>query len=176
MLTYTEFRKFAKRQKRIERKLDLVLTNQGVIMATGAQVLQNLIDIKALVQQLFDAFVARDALNEQLKADLAAAVQRADMSDAAKAALQEEMNAVFQGSEDLENDVRSKVPGLPPVGGTPLVQSYADAAAFDAAVAAYTGPEAVTKDGIEVKAGTAPSLDYFTHSADGHIDTSGPTD
>jgi hypothetical protein len=65
---------------------------------------------------------------------------------------------------------------VPPVGGTPLSPSYASRAEFDTGVAAYTGPEAVTLDGTEVKAGTSPAIDYFSHSADGSISTSGPTD
>jgi hypothetical protein len=56
------------------------------------------------------------------------------------------------------------------------VPSYVDVASFNAAVAAYTGPERVTLDGVDVKAGTDPSLDYFSHSADGSVSNSGPTD
>lgn len=85
-------------------------------------------------------------------------------------------NTLFDKSEAAENKLRAGLPGLPPVGGTPLLNSYPSAGAFDAAVAAYTGPESVTKDGIEVKAGTSPSLDYFSHSADGSVSTTGPTD
>ena len=175
-LTYTEWKRFDRRLKRMDRKLDQILTNQGTIMATGAQLVQNLADIKALVKQLFDLFVARDAEVVQLKADLAAAVQRANLSDAEKAALQADVDAAFASSEDTENDLRAKVPGVPPIGGTPLLPSYADRASFDTAVAAYTGPEAVTVDGSQVKAGSTPSIDYFTHSATGEVNTSGPTD
>lgn len=61
-------------------------------------------------------------------------------------------------------------------GGTPaLATSFPNRAAFDAAVLAFTGPEGVTIDGVNVGAGT-PVLAYFTHSADGHIDMVGPTD
>ncbi len=63
--------------------------------------------------------------------------------------------------------------GTPPAS---LQSSYADNASFMAAVGAYTGPEQVMLDGIEVKAGTAPALLYFSHSADGSVNTTGPTD
>lgn len=59
---------------------------------------------------------------------------------------------------------------------TVLATSFPDRAAFDAGVAAYTGVAGVNLDGNTVKGGETPFLEYFTHSADGHIDTTGPTD
>jgi len=146
------------------------------IMATGQQLQQNLDDITGLAQQLIDYVVGRDAEVNKLKQDLADAVQRANIADADKAAIQADMDAAFTKNEDAENNLRAKIAGLPPVGGTPLALTYADRASFDSAVAAYTGPERVTLDGVDVKAGSDPSVDYFTHSADGHIDRTGPTD
>jgi hypothetical protein len=67
-------------------------------------------------------------------------------------------------------------PTTPPV-VVPLAASFPDNATFTAAVAAYTGPEAVTLDGSPTsKTGTTPSLDYFTHGDQGGvIDQTGPT-
>lgn len=142
-------------------------------MATASEQIdalsQNLDDMSGLVDQLVAFIQAADAVQADLRAQIAALV-------AGDAALAAKVDAAFTKSETVENKMRAGLPGVPPIGGTPLLQSYPDAAAFDAAVAAYTGPEAVTLDGTEVKAGTAPSLDYFTHSATGEINTTGPTD
>jgi hypothetical protein len=63
-----------------------------------------------------------------------------------------------------------------PPGPTPLDASYADASAFSAAAAAYAGPEEVDLDGAVIKSGTAPALEYFSHSDQGGvINTTGPT-
>jgi chromosome segregation ATPase len=149
---------------------------KGYIMASGQDLSQNLKDITGLAHQLIDYVVSRDSEMNKLKQDLKDAVDRANLSDQQKADLQASMDTAFQDSETTENDLRASIAGLPPVGGTPLLLTYADRSSFDAAVAAYTGPEGITVDGAEVKAGTTPSLDYFTHSADGHVDTVGPTD
>jgi len=127
----------------------------------------NLDDMSALADQLIAFIVAGDAIQSALRDEIAALVA----GDASVAAA---VDAAFAKSEALEDKMRAALPGVPPVGGTPLLQSYASSAEFDAAVAAYTGPEAVTKDGVEVKAGTAPSLDYFTNSADGSVSTTPP--
>lgn len=140
-------------------------TTQEVVAALT----QNLDDMSGLADQLIEFIVAADGV----QADLRAQIETLVASDAAVAAA---VAAAFDKSEAVENKMRAGLPGVPPVGGDPLVQSYADRASFDAAVAAYSGPEAVTLDGIEVKAGTMPSLDYFSHSADGSVSTTGPTD
>jgi len=129
----------------------------------------NLNDMSGLADQYIAFVVAADGIQADLRAQIATLL-------AGDAALAAKADAAFANSEALENKMRAGLPGVPPVGGTPLNTSYADRAAFDAAVAAYTGPESVTVDGTEVKAGTSPSLDYFTHSADGSVSTSGPTD
>lgn len=138
-------------------------------MARIDELSQNLDDMSGLVDRLVAFIVAADALHtadQTAIADLLA-------GDAAMAA---QVQAVFDKSETVEAKMRASIPGVPPPGGTPLLQSYASAGEFDAAVAAYTGPEAVNKDGIEVKAGTAPALEYFSHSGDGSVSTTGPTD
>jgi hypothetical protein len=143
------------------------------MMATTSEVIaalsQNLDDMSALADQLIAFIVAADGVQADLRAQIEALV-------AGNASVAAAVSAAFDKSEAVENKMRDGLPGVPPVGGEPLVQSYADRASFDAAVAAYTGPEAVTVDGIEVKSGTMPSLDYFSHSADGSVSTTGPTD
>ena len=134
-----------------------------------AALTQNLDDMSALADQLIQFIVDADAVQEALRTEVAALVA----NDAAVAA---DVDAAFAKSTELEDKMRAGIPGVPPVGGTPMLQSYPNEGAFDGAVAAYTGPEAITRDGIEVKSGTTPSLDYFTHSATGVIDTTGPTD
>lgn len=130
---------------------------------------QNLDDISALADQLIGLIIAKDAIAADLKAQVAALVA----GDAATAA---KVQAAFDKSVAAEDKLRAAVPGVPPVGGTPLLTSYASKAEFDTAWAAYTGPEGVTLDGASVKSGTSPTLDYFNHSADGSVSTSGPAD
>lgn len=140
---------------------------------------QNLEDITGLAQQLVDLIAAKDAAAAALANENAALVAAANISAAEKAALTDKMAAALAKSIAAEDKLRAAIPGVPPVGATPLDVSYPDKASFDAAVGAYTGVESVTLDGAEVHAATdtsAAPANYFTHSADGHIDTSGPTD
>jgi hypothetical protein len=128
-------------------------------------------DMSDLADQLIGAIVAGDVIAAQLKADLLAALS-------GNQALFDKATQLFGKSETTENKMRAGVPGVPPIGGTPLLASYADRASFDTALAAYTGPEAVNVDGSEVKAGTAPALEYFTHSDStppGEVNKVGPT-
>lgn len=138
-------------------------------MSREDDLVQNLDDISGLVDQVIGLIVAADANAARLEAEIVALVTAGGITAA-------KVQAAFDKSEAAENKLRAVVPGVPPVGGTPLLTSYADRAGFDAALAAYTGPEAVNVDGSEVKAGTAPALDYYTHSADGSVNTMGPTD
>lgn len=179
-LTYSEIKSF-------DDRLKLVLSNQAVIINQGvnlmseitelkAALLQNMADLRELAQKYLDYIIAKDGIiaeKDQKIADLMDEVASGGMTiQEAKTAM---MEAIGE-SQAAEDAMRAGLPGVPPVGGTPLDPSYVDQASFDAAVADYAGPEAVTLDGAEVKAGTSPSLDYFTHSADGSINTSGPTD
>lgn len=129
----------------------------------------NLDDMSGLADQYIAFVVASDGIQAALRAEIAALL-------AGDATLATKADAAFAKSEAAEAKMRAGLPGIPPPGGTPLNTSYADRAAFDAAVAAYTGPERVNLDGVEVKTGTDPALDYFSHSADGSISVSGPTD
>ena len=140
-------------------------TTDEILAATD----QNLDDMSALADQLIAFIVAADGIQADLRAQIAALLA-GDAATASKA------DALFQKSIAVEDKLRAGIPGVPPVGGTPLATSYPTRAAFDTAVAAYTGPEAVNVDGIEVKGGTAPAIEYFSHSADGSVSTSGPTD
>lgn len=130
---------------------------------------QDLDDTNGILDKYIAFVVSQDAVQADLRAQIAALL-------AGDAVLAGKADAAFAKAEALENKARAGLPGTPPVGGTPLLNSYATAAEFDAAAAAYTGPEAVTKDGIEVKAGTSPALAYFSHSADGSVSTTGPSD
>lgn len=137
---------------------------------------QNLSDMEDLVDKIVAVIVAGDALAKDLRAQIAALVAASNASAAEKAALTSKIDAAFTKSETVENKLRAIVPVVPPVGGSPLSPSYADRASFDTAVAAYSGPEGVTLDGANVKTGSSPTIDYFSHSADGSISLSGPTD
>lgn len=152
------------------------------------------------------AQLVQDVLTaNQTAADAVAAMNIAQADKAAAQAAFDQANtdiaAAVDKSDAVENQARAGLPGVPPIvtptdPATPptdpdpttptepavvgiLAAEYADKASFDAAVAAYTGAEGVTLDGAEVKAKTSASLpgaDYFTHSATGVINTSGPTD
>lgn len=132
---------------------------------------QNLADMSDLADQYIELVVASDGVQAALRAEIAALV-------AGDAALAAKISTAFDNSEATENKMRAGLPGVPPVGGDPLLTSYDTNALFTAAVAAYTGPELVNLDGAQVKAGTTPSIDYFTHSDGspaGVINTVGPT-
>lgn len=129
--------------------------------------------------EILDKYIKYVIENDAEKALLRAEITRLVADDAEVAA---KVETAFNESEANENKARAGLPGVPPVGGQGLLNSYASKADFDAAVLAYNGPEAVTIDigdgtgAIEVKAGTTPALAYYTHSADGSVSTLGPTD
>ncbi len=157
--------------------LTALVTSQGAqLMEKIDQLTENLQDMSGLVDQLLQVISTGDAEKQALRQQVADLIAAAGIAEADKAALAEKIEAAFAKSEETENKMRAAIPGAPPVGGSGLGTSYADRAAFDAAVAAYTGPEAVTVDGTEVKAGSTPSIDFYSHSADGSVSTSGPTD
>lgn len=140
---------------------------------------QNLTDLEGIADQLLALIAANDARVAAKDAEIKGLVDAANISAADKAALQTKIDAAIARSQALEDKERAGIPGVPPVGGIPLSPSYLARVEFDAAVAAYTGPEAVTLDGAEVHAATDASLPaaaYFSHSADGSVSTSGPTD
>jgi hypothetical protein len=128
-------------------------------------------------QALIDYIVAFDARIAAKDTQIADLITASNLSAADKAALLAKITALTARTTALENKERNALPAVPPVGGTPLALSYADKAAFDAAVAAYTGTEQVTLDGVEVRAATVatatPSA-YFTQ-ADGSISTTATT-
>jgi hypothetical protein len=161
---------------RILYELRRLVAGQRTELHQGAHIMDqmddlstNLADLQALVDQILTVNTDSDAEKVRLRAQVADFIATAAIDAAAKAALQEKIAAAWAASEKVENDLRAKVPGMPPVGGTPLLTTYADKAAFDAAVAAYTGPEAVTLDGAEVKTGTAPALAYYLDAAAGGV-------
>jgi len=153
------------------------ILNQGAALMSGIEALkQNLVDIRDLAQQYLALIISKDAAAAALQQKINALVDASNLAAAEKTQLLADIDSAVTASQTTEDALRAGLPGVPPVGGTPLTPSYADRASFDAAVAAYTGPEGVTLDGSQVKAGTTPSLDYFSHSADGSINTSGPKD
>jgi hypothetical protein len=160
----------------LDEKLSSVLKNEGIEMHSIQEIRQDLADTKGVISQLVGFIQQNDADKAALRQQIADLIAKSSADDAAKAALQTEIDAAFDEAEDVENTARAGLPGVPPVGGTPLVPSYADRASFDSAVAGYSGPEQVTVDGTEAKAGSTPSLDYFSHSADGSVSTTGPSD
>lgn len=167
--------RFNDRLDHIDAELGIVQKQVTEMAHTVAEISQNLDDMKGLVDQILALISTIDTERAALKQQIADLVAAAAMAQADKDALQAEIEASFTKSEDAENALRSVVPGVPPVEGEPLGTTFADATAFSAAVTAYTGPEAVTFDGVEIKMGTSPALDYFSHSEDGHVDNSGPT-
>lgn len=145
-------------------------------MAGIADLKQNMQDLEAIAQQYLDFIIAKDALIAEKDAKIADLVAQLAAGTITITELQAGIDEAVAASQATEDKMRAGLPGVPPVGGTPLNVSYPDRASFDAAVAAYTGPERVTLDGADVKAGTDPALDYFSHSATGEVNTSGPTD
>jgi hypothetical protein len=183
MLSYSDYRRFDDKldavlagQARIESNQAVIINQGASLMATVQDLLQNMTDLQDLSKQYLDLIVAKDAAAAALQAQIADLVAAAGISAAEKAALQAAIDEAVAASQATEDALRAGLPGVPPVGGTPLAPSYADRASFDAALSTYTGPEAVTVDGAEVKAGTSPGLDYFSHSATGEVSVSGPTD
>lgn len=160
----------------LKGQLTEVLQDEGEQMHSIAEVRQDLADTKGVIALLIGFIQNNDAEKAALRQRITDLLAKSDADDAAKAALQTEIDAAFDEAEDVENTARAGLPGVPPVGGEPLLPSYADRSSFDSAVGAYTGPEQVTLDGNEVKAGSTPSLDYFSHSGDGSVSTTGPTD
>ena len=137
---------------------------------------QNLTDMSGLVDDLVAHIVASDAVQADLRAQIASLLS-GDAATAAKA------DALFQKSEEVEAKMRASLPGVPPPGGTALNQSYPGPngdADFTAAAAAYNGPEVVKLNGIELPTAftgtTAGELLYYSHSTDGSVSTTGPSD
>lgn len=163
-------------QQQQAQTLATLTSHIGAIMTTLAELAQNMADLRTLAQQYLDLIIAKDQANAALQQQITDLINAAAISQAEKDALLAGIAQAVSDSQATEDLMRAGLPGVPPVGGTPLNTSYPDLASFQAAVAAYTGPEAVTLDGVEVKTGTAPNLDYFTHSdAGGVINTTGPT-
>lgn len=136
---------------------------------------QNQDDTLALLDQILTRLSENDARVAAKDAEIAALIAASNLSAADKAALQAKIDAAVQKSEDVENKARAGIPQVPPVGTPPLLSSYADRASFDAAAAAYAGPENVTIDGAAVTTAftgsKAGAIDYFTQT-DNSVSTS----
>jgi len=176
---------------RIESDLaGVVLTQEGIIMGLREELAQNMTDLRDLAHEYLAfiitkddmiadrdaAIAARDAQIVDLLAQLAAGQITVTEMQTQVADANATLADAIAASQAAEDALRAGLPGVPPVGGTPLQTAYPERTSFDAAVAAYTGPEAVTLDGAEVKAGVTPAMDFFSHSVTGEINTTGPTD
>lgn len=161
---------------RVESDTVTVFTKMELLMATIQDLQQNMQDLRDLSQLYLDLIIAKDATAAALNAQIADLIAAANISATEKAALQAGIDAAVADSQATEDALRAGLPGVPPVGGSPLATEYADLASFNTATSSYGGPEGVTLDGVVVKAGTTPELNYFTHAdLGGVINTSGPT-
>ena len=124
-------------------------------MATMQQVLDDLDTIKNET----DAYVSkRDAIDDKLRSEIAALT-------AANPALQAQIDSAFAKAE-AQKELLTMT--------TTLSTSFVDKADFVKQVDLYSGPEKIMLDGSVYAGGTDPALDFFSHSADGHIDNVGP--
>lgn len=123
--------------------------------------LQQVLDDLDTIQTEFDALTAkRDKIDDDLKAEIAKLL-------AGNPAIQAQVDAAFAKAEALKEVLTMN---------TTLPSSFVDKADFVKQVDAYNGVEKVMLDGNVYAGGTDPALNYYTHSADGHIDTTGPSD
>jgi hypothetical protein len=117
----------------IEQLLEKGMTE----MATIQQISDALAAIK---QKSIDYIASRDAIDAKLRTDLAAAVA----SVANSAATQAQLDALLT---QAQADIAALTP---PTTLNPIPNSFLSRSVFNAAVAAYTGPEKVKLDGVEV--------------------------
>lgn len=167
-LSYGDYRRFDDKLDLILANQVIILSNQGKIMASQQQVLDDLDTINSEIA----AFIAdHEAIDDALRAQVKDLTDKLAADEISLAAFQTGTDAAFEKAEKAKDAL--KKPGNPV---TPLDAKYDTRALFDAAVAAYAGPEEIDVDGGMVKPGTTPALAYFTHSADGSVSTTGPTD
>lgn len=170
---YSDFRHFDDKLDRILANQALILSGQQTLYHQGVKLMTDFDDLSAVVGEVkaavskippaIDKFEAR--ITELLKKIITPA-QMQQVKDAVA-----ELRGVVSTADAAVADAADETDEA-----TVLATSFPDRAAFDAAVAAYTGVAGVNLDGATVKGGEVPFLEYFTHSADGHIDTTGPTD
>lgn len=148
------------------------LINQGIHMT-------NIVDEYIAAQQLRDtrltAAVAGVRGDIQALKDQIAQLNTTNLTPAQVTALQAlsaQAETITTGLEAVDALTGPAAPST----STTLAASYSSQAAFDAALAVFVGPETVQLDEVEVKAGNATVLAYFSHSATGVINTTGPTD
>jgi len=97
-------------------------------------------DLDVIKQNTVDYIAKRDAIDVDLKKQLADALAAAGVT----AATQEQVDALFAKAED------DKALLQPPAFAPFPSGAFLNVAQFNAAVAAYQGPEKVTLDGVEV--------------------------
>lgn len=154
----------------MDTKLTALVTQGVKNMGQLDDLKQNMQDLEDLGQKYLDFIVSKDQIIADKDAKIKELADQLAADQITIEQFQAGMAEAITSSQATEDKMRAGLPGVPPVGGTALNLSYADRAAFDAAAAAYTGPEQVTVDGTEVKAGTTPALAYFVQ-ADGSVST-----
>ncbi len=171
-LSFNDWLWLRKALKRLDRKLDAVITQQGVTMSAFDDLVQVVNDVVDAVGKIPPAINTLEARITAILKDVTTPVQLAQVQDAIT-----RLRGVVSTASTAAADAAD---GIDEAAVIPLGLSYADLASFNLAVAAYNGPEGVTFDDgsgtVDVKVGTSPAFAYFLHSADGHIDTTGPAD
>lgn len=140
--------------------------------------IQNMADYDEVVTGLIAALAASDAAKAAQTQIAIEAVAAMNVAKGERDQAIATITAAVAASDAAENKARAALPGVPPVGGTPLETSYPDRVSFTDAVAAYGGAERVTLtelDGTvaDVKGGTDPSLNYYVQT-DGSISLTNP--
>lgn len=143
-------------------------------LATGmGELASNTAKIPPAIDRL-EAKISALGLTPAQKAQLQADISALKTLGAAAA---NASGVLAQAAADAADDVDESIV-VPPPPPAPLTPPWADRAAFDVAVAAYTGTEQIALDGAPVKPGTSGLLDFYSHSDStppGMIDALGPT-
>lgn len=183
----------------LKRKLDRILRNQvhehQHLIQLGARIMSEYEDLSKVVVELSgNMSTLADNVNKIPPAvdRLEAKISSLNVTPAQKQQLLADIGSLktlstaaanaagvlAAAAADAADDVdEANVPPPPPP--APLATTFPSAAEFTAAASAYTGSEKVSLDGAAVAtAGSndGAALAYYSHSADGHIDTTGPTD
>lgn len=147
---------------RIESTLTTLVQGVAQVSQAAQDATREVAETKALVQQLIQKVVDLNNTTATLAETI-----RANAGD------NDALVSAASQLDTLQSDTQAFLGGLV----EPAV-SYPDRASFDAAATKYQGPKGITLDDVEVKAPAAGAgtLAYFSHSSDGHIDMTGPTD
>jgi len=159
-------------------KIDATLTTMGTNMdANLTRITEKLEEIKAETGQYIADRDARDAALQAIIDAKDAAIAGLMAELAAGAITIQEFQAQAAGAA-LQADAAADLlpPVRPPNVPVTLAAAYVSADALIAAAAAYPGPATLDGATLTTVGGTSPQLDFFSHSADGSVSTTGPTD